>query len=137
MGNCLASNEAQEEDEQPPQYESALQDLDVQIVTEGNGQKPGATSGVEIEYTGYLYKNNEPTKQFIKHREVVHLGKKQNIKGLEQGVIQMDVGSTAKLYVPSELGYGSRGAGAYSLTSHCIAYCKYLLQYILDLVTFD
>merc|ERR1712087_191044 len=82
--------------------------IDILVVKEGDGAIPGGQSAVEIEYTGHL----ENGKQFIAHREVIQLGKKMNIKGLEQAVTRIKVGSQIKLWIPSRLAYGARGAGA-------------------------
>jgi len=82
--------------------------IDIKMVKEGTGPIPGGQSAVEIEYTGHLGTDG---KQFIKHREVIQLGKKMNIKGLEQAVTRIKVGSTIKLWIPSRLAYGQRGAG--------------------------
>jgi len=78
------------------------------VVKEGTGAIPGGQSAVEIEYTGHLGVGG---KQFIKHREVIQLGKKMNIKGLEQAVTRIKVGSQIKLWIPFRLAYGARGAG--------------------------
>jgi len=87
------------------------------MVKEGAGAIPGGQSAVEIEYTGHLFgvdveKHGPSGKQFIKHREVIQLGKKMNIKGLEQAVTRIKVGSQIQLWIPSRLAYGARGAGA-------------------------
>lgn len=81
--------------------------IDILTVKEGAGAIPGGQSAVEIEYTGHL----PGGKQFIKHREVIQLGKKMNIKGLEQAVTRIKVGSQIKLWIPAKLAYGKRGAG--------------------------
>mmetsp|Transcript_35644 Transcript_35644/g.57256 ORF Transcript_35644/g.57256 Transcript_35644/m.57256 type:complete len:458 (-) Transcript_35644:625-1998(-) len=81
--------------------------IDINFVEEGTGPVPGGQSAVEIEYTGHL----PDGRQFIKHREVIQLGKKQNIKGLEQAVTRIKVGSVIQLWIPSKLAYGARGAG--------------------------
>jgi FK506-binding protein 1 len=39
------------------------------------------------------------------------VGVGQVIKGWDQGVIQMSLGEKARIYIPSELGYGSSGSG--------------------------
>ena len=70
---------------------------------EGSGDIPKTTAQVEIQYVGFLGIGG---KQFIEHREVIELGKKQNIKGLEMGVTSIKEGSRVKLWIPSKLGYG-------------------------------
>ena len=63
--------------------------------------------------TERLLKNPEISTNviFINHREVIQLGKKENIIGLEQALLRIKVGSQIKLWVPSRLAYGERGAG--------------------------
>ena len=82
--------------------------FEINTIKQGNGEVPGENSAVEIEYTGYLLPDN---KQFIKHREVIQLGKRQNIKGLEKALVKIKVGSKVELYIASRWAYGKRGAG--------------------------
>lgn len=39
------------------------------------------------------------------------LGQGRVIKGWDLGVAKLNIGTKAQLYIPSELGYGQRGAG--------------------------
>lgn len=50
----------------------AANQIDIFIVSEGGGKIPSTESAVEIEYSGHLPNG----KQFIKHKEVIQLGKK-------------------------------------------------------------
>lgn len=88
--------------------EEKRKEIEIEIIKDGDGSIPGKYDKVEIEYIGYLAKNN---KQFIKHREMIQLGKKKNIKGLEQALTQIKVGSVIKLWIPWRLAYSRRGAG--------------------------
>src|SRR4029079_18426974 len=72
-----------------------------------------------VHYTGWLYDPKATDKHGQKfdssrdHREPFsfQLGAEQVIRGWEQGVAGMKVGGKRTLVIPSELGYGSRGAG--------------------------
>jgi len=82
--------------------------VDIIVLQEGNGTKAGPTGSVEIEYTGFL----PDGKQFIRHKEVIELGQKRNIRGLEQACTQVSEGSRIKLWIPSKLAYGAKGGGS-------------------------
>jgi FKBP-type peptidyl-prolyl cis-trans isomerase FkpA len=75
-----------------------------------NGQKPS------INYTGRLLNgtmfdsNTDPSKNHVTPFEFV-VGKGMVIRGWEEGVTLLKKGSTATLYIPSNLGYGAQGAG--------------------------
>lgn len=65
-----------------------------------------------MEYTGKLFSDGTQFDSSIGRApfEFV-LGVGQVIKGWDQGIMGMCVGEKRKLTIPSELGYGSRGAG--------------------------
>ncbi|MDI9355727.1 MAG: FKBP-type peptidyl-prolyl cis-trans isomerase [Chitinophagaceae bacterium] len=82
------------------------------ITKEGTGEKASAGKRVLVHYSGYLldgtkfdasYDRNEPF-EFI-------LGAQQVITGWDEGIALLNKGAKATLYIPSGLGYGSRGAG--------------------------
>jgi FKBP-type peptidyl-prolyl cis-trans isomerase len=72
-----------------------------------------------VHYTGWLYDAKAADKHGKKfdsskdHGEPFSfkLGGGQVIRGWDQGVAGMKVGGTRTLVIPSELGYGQRGAG--------------------------
>ena len=85
--------------------------LQYRVLQEGTGPKPGAYDEVEVHYKGMLidgkvfdssYERGEPI-SFL-------LG--QVIQGWKEGVQLMPVGSKWQVFIPSELAYGPRGAGA-------------------------
>ena len=80
-----------------------------------------ATSGkdVSVHYTGWLYDPKSPDKhgkKFDSSKDrgepfTFKLGARQVISGWDQGVAGMKVGGARTLVIPSDLAYGSRGAG--------------------------
>jgi FKBP-type peptidyl-prolyl cis-trans isomerase FkpA len=94
----------------------------LQIADTKVGAGEAATSGkqVTVHYTGWLYSpaaaDHHGTK-FDSSRDrgepfSFKLGARQVISGWDTGVAGMKVGGTRTLIIPSELGYGARGAGA-------------------------
>lgn len=81
-------------------------------LVEGDGAQPQKGQRVVVHYTGTL----EDGTQFDSSRDRgrpfdFKLGVGQVIKGWDEGVGMMRVGDRWKLIIPSELGYGARGAG--------------------------
>ncbi|MEH2025072.1 FKBP-type peptidyl-prolyl cis-trans isomerase [Nostoc sp.] len=79
---------------------------------EGTGATPKPGQTVEVHYVGTL----EDGTQFDSSRDrgqpfSFKIGAGQVIKGWDEGVITMKIGGLRKLIIPSELGYGARGAG--------------------------
>ena len=87
--------------------------LRIIIKSKGSGQKPKKGQTISAHYTGYLedgtvfdssHKRNKPFE--------FPVGQGRVIKGWDEGFMDMNVGSEGTLIIPSELGYGDRGAGA-------------------------
>ena len=104
----------------PPDVKAAPADAIVtatglasKILTPGTGtEHPTLASTVKVHYTGTL----ENGQKFDSSRDrgqpfEFHLGQGQVIKGWDEGVAGMRVGDKRRLIIPSDLGYGSRGAG--------------------------
>lgn len=81
--------------------------LQYKIIKAGTGEKPQANSKVEVNYEGRLidgtvfdssYKRNKPQE----------FGVGGVIPGFSEALQLMPVGSTWEIYIPQELGYGSR-----------------------------
>ena len=83
----------------------------------GAEAKPG--NNCVMHYTGWLYDANKPDKHGKKFDSSkdrndpfsFRLGAGQVIQGWDQGVAGMKVGGQRTLVIPSQLGYGARGAG--------------------------
>jgi FKBP-type peptidyl-prolyl cis-trans isomerase FkpA len=78
----------------------------------GDGDVATAGKTVSVHYTGWLTdgKKFDSSKDRGQPFEFP-LGGGRVIKGWDEGVQGMKVGGTRKLTIPSDLGYGSRGAG--------------------------
>jgi len=81
-----------------------------EVVTEGTGAKPTAEQTVKVHYHGTL-KNGEVFDSSIERGEPIEFPVGGVIPGWKEALQLMSVGSTYKLYIPSELAYGPRGAG--------------------------
>ena len=86
--------------------------LRYQIIQEGNGEKAQRGQTVSVHYKGQLpdgtvfdssYKRNEPIE--------FPLGVGHVIPGWDEGVQLLKVGDKARFVIPSDLAYGSQGAG--------------------------
>ena len=84
--------------------------LQYKVIKEGTGPKPKATDLVEVHYRGTLIDGQEFDSSF-KRGKPASFGVSNVIKGWTEALQLMNVGSKWKLFIPSELAYGSRGTG--------------------------
>ena len=87
-------------------------ELEMESLTEGNGEIAEVGKRVSVHYEGRLedgtvFDGSRPRGQAFSFT----IGADQVIQGWEQGVAGMKVGETRKLTIPPELGYGEAGAG--------------------------
>ncbi|GAB5370721.1 hypothetical protein AAMO2058_001517400 [Amorphochlora amoebiformis] len=92
---------------------SGLQYYDV---VEGTGAAPKPGQLVKVHYTGWLQGFDQPANKFDSSRDrgrpfSFNVGTGMVIKGWDEGVLGMRVGSRRRLIIPADLGYGQRGAG--------------------------
>lgn len=85
--------------------------LQYEVLQEGTGPKPGPTSTVEVHYEGRLI-NGKVFDSSYQRKETISFPLNRVIAGWTEGLQLMATGSKYRLYIPSELGYGARGAGA-------------------------
>lgn len=93
-------------------FDETKSGLRYQIIQKGNGKAAEAGKMVSVHYKGQLadgtvfdssYKRNQPLD--------FQVGVGQVIPGWDEGICLLNVGDKARLVIPSDLGYGSRGAG--------------------------
>jgi len=92
--------------------ESGLKIKDLEV---GEGQEAKSGMMVEVNYSGWLFEDNQRGKFFDStsagNTFQFGLGAGQVIAGWDEGVAGMKVGGKRELIIPSALGYGERGAG--------------------------
>jgi FKBP-type peptidyl-prolyl cis-trans isomerase FkpA len=85
--------------------------LQYEMLTEGTGAAPKTTDKVKVHYKGTLIDGTEFDSSYARGQPVEFpLG--NVIPGWTEGLQLMKVGGKAKLFIPSNLAYGERGAGA-------------------------
>jgi len=85
--------------------------LQYKILTEGTGPKPSADDSVVCNYRGTLLDNTEFDSSY-KRGQPTTFQVGQVIRGWTEALQLMPVGSKWQLFIPPDLAYGPRGAGA-------------------------
>ena len=84
--------------------------LQYRVIRAGSGPSPAPDSSVKVHYQGTLI-NGTVFDSSYERGEPVVLTLNRVIKGWQEALPLMTVGSKWQIYVPSELAYGQRGAG--------------------------
>ena len=84
--------------------------LQYRIIKEGKGEVPTKNSRVKVHYKGTMIDGTEFDSSY-ERKEPTTFRADQVIKGWTEALTMMPVGSKWELYIPQELGYGSREAG--------------------------
>ena len=85
--------------------------LQYEVLTAAEGKKPKATDKVKVHYEGTLIDGTVFDSSY-RRGEAISFGLNQVIKGWTEGVQLMSIGSKYKFFIPYNLAYGERGAGA-------------------------
>lgn len=109
-GTKEAGQKFLEENKKRPGVITLPDGMQYEIVTKGTGAIPKATDTVKANYIGTLIDGKEFDNSY-KRGEPLSIPVSGVIKGWTEALEMMPVGSTWKLYIPSELAYGDRGAG--------------------------
>lgn len=81
--------------------------LQYEVLQEGDGAQPNASSKVTTHYQGSLI-NGTIFDSSIKRGKPATFGVGQVIKGWQEGLPLMSVGAIYKFYIPQDLAYGMR-----------------------------
>ena len=84
--------------------------LQYKVITEGHGKSPKATDTVLVHYRGTTIDGTEFDSSY-KRNEPISFPLNGVIPGWTEGVQLMKEGGKMQLFIPSNLAYGSRGAG--------------------------
>jgi FKBP-type peptidyl-prolyl cis-trans isomerase len=85
--------------------------LQYTVLRKGDGDKPKPTDQVKVHYRGTLLNGDEFDSSY-KRGKPATFRLNAVIQGWQEGLQLMSPGSKYKFFIPSELGYGSRGAGS-------------------------
>ncbi|MCX7418089.1 MAG: FKBP-type peptidyl-prolyl cis-trans isomerase [Planctomycetia bacterium] len=83
--------------------------LKYRILRQGAGAAPKATNSVRVHYHGWL-DNGKVFDSSYRRNEDISFGLNQVIKGWTEGMQLVGAGGMIELQIPSDLGYGNRGA---------------------------
>ncbi len=84
--------------------------LQYEVLRKGTGPKPKASDQVKCHYHGTLI-NGAVFDSSVQRGEPATFGVSQVIPGWVEALQLMEAGSKWRLFIPSELAYGERGAG--------------------------
>ena len=85
--------------------------LQYRVIVEGTGEKPTAEDTVRVHYRGTLIDGTEFDSSYARG-EPAEFQVNRVIAGWTEALQLMSEGAKWELYIPSDLAYGSRGAGA-------------------------
>jgi peptidylprolyl isomerase len=86
--------------------------LMIKVKTQGDGPKPQVGQVVRVHYAGFLLDGSKFDSSFDRNDPIeIPIGVGRVIPGWDEGIMQLNVGTTATLIIPSQLGYGAQGAG--------------------------
>ena len=83
--------------------------LEFRILRQGAGAAPKATNSVRVHYHGWL-DSGKVFDSSYRRNEDISFGLNQVIKGWTEGMLLVGAGGMIELQIPSDLGYGNRGA---------------------------
>lgn len=87
--------------------------LKMHIVHQGNGPKAKRGQNVSVHYRGYLLDGKIFDESYQRGQPIKFpLGMGRVIKGWDEAIGYLNMGTRALIYLPAEIAYGQRGAGA-------------------------
>lgn len=110
--NLEAGQAFLEENRSRPGVVETASGLQYEIITEGNGPKPGPTSKVTCHYHGTLI-NGTVFDSSVQRGQPATFPLNMVIKGWTEALQLMPAGSKWRLFLPPNLAYGDRQTGAH------------------------
>ncbi|MDR2923914.1 MAG: FKBP-type peptidyl-prolyl cis-trans isomerase [Treponema sp.] len=98
-----------EKNKQRPGITTTESGLQYEVIIPGDGPKPTDQDIVRVHYRGTLIDGTEFDSSYSSGKPVV-FPLDEVIKGWTEGLQLMNTGSKYRLFIPSDLGYGSRGS---------------------------
>jgi FKBP-type peptidyl-prolyl cis-trans isomerase len=83
--------------------------LQYEVITEGYGRQPEADDTFRVHYEGSLTNGTVFDSSYA--GEPIEIPLEEVMRGWSEGLQLMSVGSKYRLYIPSDIGYGSQQAG--------------------------
>jgi FKBP-type peptidyl-prolyl cis-trans isomerase FklB len=105
-----AGNKFLAENKNKPGVKTTASGLQYEVLQEGNGEKPTATSKVTCHYRGTLIDGTEFDNSYTRGKPAT-FSLTQVIKGWTEGLPLMNVGAKYRFWVPYMLGYGLNDHG--------------------------
>ena len=99
------------ENEKKEGVKTTASGLQYQVLREGNGKQPKATDQVECHYEGTLIDGTKFDSSYDRGQTAT-FPLNQVIAGWTEGLQLMHEGAKYRFFIPYQLGYGERGAGA-------------------------
>lgn len=100
-----------QENKGKPDVKTLESGLQYQVITAGAGDSPKETDKVKVHYRGTLTDGKQFDSSYDRGQPAT-FGVKGVIPGFSEALMLMKPGSKWKVFIPSELGYGARGAGS-------------------------
>ncbi len=109
--NLKAGQDFLEANKQKPGVTALPSGLQYEVITEGTGPKPSATSKVTCHYHGTLI-DGTVFDSSVKRGQPATFPLNMVIKGWTEGLQLMPQGSKWRFFIPADLGYGDRQVSA-------------------------
>ncbi len=110
MENLNAGEPGPADADAPKDFTATPSGLKYKVLRKGSGAKPKATDTVTVNYRGWLDNGKEFDSSY-KRGEPISFPLNRVIPGWTEGMQLVGKGGMIELEIPSELGYGARGAG--------------------------
>jgi FKBP-type peptidyl-prolyl cis-trans isomerase len=108
--NRRAGTEFLEQNKQKPGITATDSGLQYEVIIPGNGPKPTALDTVRVHYRGTLINGNEFDSSYSRGQPA-EFPLNGVIAGWTEGLQLMNTGGKYRLFIPSDLGYGSQDMG--------------------------